>query len=292
MTGPRTIRVRGSSVRVVEEGPEGGDPVLLVHGVGGWAENWRATMRALAARGYRAIAVDLPGFGESERLSMRYFEGDVPGYARFVVDVLDELGIRTAHLMGHSLGGAIAYLAAVCSPERFRSLVLVAPGGMGHDIAWSLRLASLPLLPRLLRGSREAARAGLASCFHDPRRIPPEMVAECDRYAMPSLDETIRVLRAGVTLRGIKRSLRKRWIARAGTYSGPALVVWGERDRVLSPRHLSQVAAHFPDAERRTIPDAGHLVMAEQPEAFAAAVIPFLDRARGASVPAAAAAHN
>lgn len=272
------IVVDGLRLRTVAAGPADGPVVLCIHGVGGWAETWRPTLAALAGAEYRAVAIDLPGFGQSQAPARpRYFAGPDGLYARVVPGTLDALGVGRAHVIGHSLGGAVAYLGAVSAPERINSLTLVAPGGLGLDLPWRLRLGSLPLLPLIVRGrSRAAARAALGSCFVDPRRIPAGLLEECDRYASHNVRETLRVLRAGATLRGVRRGIRSEWIARAPRYPGPVLVVWGEGDAVLPLAHAATATDHFPRAVRRTIPDAGHLVMVERPEAFAAALLPFL----------------
>ncbi len=278
----RTLVVDGRAVRAIEAGPPDGEPVLCIHGVGGWAENWRETLAALAAAGYRAIAIDLPGFGESDRVDRaRYFRGPDALYARIIPGVLDALGLRDAHVIGHSLGGAVAYMGAVSAPERVRSLTLVAPGGLGLDLPWTLRLGSVPLIGGLLSGrSQSAARAGLASCFHDPRRIPPVLLEECDRNAARGISETLRVLRAGVTLRGVRRDVRQEWAARAPWYAGPVQLIWGTEDLVLPIEHAAGAAELFPHAPLHRIADAGHLVMVEQPAAFMRALLPFLAGAK------------
>ena len=277
----RSLLVGGIGVRAVETGPPDGPPVLCIHGVGGWAGNWRETLAALSAAGYRAVAIDLPGFGESEAVRRaRYFRGTDALYARLVRGTLDALGLRDAHVVGHSLGGAVAYMGAVSAPERVRSLTLVAPGGLGLDLPWTLRLGSIPLVGGLLSGrTREAARAGLASCFHDPRRIPRELLEECDRYSARSIPETLRVLRAGVTLRGVRRGIRDEWAARSTRYTGPVQLIWGVNDSVLPIGHADGAADLFPRAALHPIADAGHLVMVEQPAAFMRALVPFLEAA-------------
>ena len=274
----RTITVQGRRLRVIEAGPADGEAVLCLHGLAGWAENWRETLRVLGDAGFHAVAVDLPGFGDSEAVAgSSYFRGEQALYARLIADVLDALGIRAAHVLGHSLGGAVAYMGTVSAPERVRSLTLVAPGGLGLDLPWTLRLGSVPLVRVLLRpGTARAARAGLASCFRDPRRIPATLLEECDRYARSGIPETLRVLQAGVTLRGLRREIRSEWLARAGRYAGPVLVVWGEEDIVLPVAHARAATELFERAALRTIPDAGHLVMVEQPAAFHSVVLPFL----------------
>src|SRR5947208_8253512 len=179
---PRTITVEGLRTRVlVEDGGNGREPILLVHGVGGWAENWRPVMPALAATGRQVIAIDLPGFGESERpRRVRYFGPDEAFYPRFVIAAMDVLGIERAHIAGNSMGGAVAYMTAVTAPTRTRSLILVAPGGLGRDVAFFLRACSLPgfgLVARLLPRPRGAVRAGLRARFYDAGRITPELYA-------------------------------------------------------------------------------------------------------------------
>lgn len=282
----RTIRVNGLRIRVVEDcapQAERDDPVLMIHGLGGWAENWRDVMPAVAESGRRAIAIDLPGFGESERpRRSRYFDPEEPFYAPFVFATLDALGIQRAHIMGHSFGGAVAYTAAVWSPERVRSLTLVAPGGLGTELARELRVLTLPgmgLLTRLRR-SPSITRQILYSCFHDPRACPERVVAEAVRYGAPAVGEMVRVLRSVVSFRhGVRDEIRLPWIAKAERYRGPTLVVWGREDRVV-PASLAEEARQLaPEAEIRVIPSCGHLVMVERPREMLDVFLPFLGRA-------------
>ncbi len=283
----RTITVEGLRTRVLEEDGAAArrDPILLVHGVGGWAENWRAVMSPLAATGRRVIALDLPGFGESERPGrIRHFGPEEAFYPRFVLSAMDVLGVRRAHIAGNSMGGAIAYMVAVTAPERTRSIVLVAPGGLGRDVAFFLRACALPgmgLLARLPR-PRQAAREVLRTCFYDPARITPELSDEAVRYGDRSFPEFVRALSAGVGLRGVRRSLRDAWVTRAESYRGPALVVWGREDMVLPIGHLADVHAVLPQAQIHVIERCGHMAMAERPDEFMDVSAPFLDRAEAA----------
>lgn len=299
----RTVEVCGARTRVVIASVPAprDDPVLLVHGVGAWAENWRQVMPGIAGSGRDAIAMDLPGFGESDRIrGMRYFDpgrldgepapavrwwkrepGTATSYAVFVHQLADVLEIDRFHLVGQSLGGAIAYMAAVWRPERVRSLTLVAPGGLGAEFARELRLLTIPGMSLLgfLRSSPAGARAALASCFHDPSRISSELLAEVDRYGPPCFAEVCRVLRAGATLLGVRESVRRPWVARAHRYSGPALVIWGEDDQVIPAAHAERARGLAPQADIRLVPSCGHLVMCERPDEFLEILIPFLDGA-------------
>ncbi len=281
-----TINVMGLRTRVLDAG-DGAvrDPVLLIHGVGGWAENWREVMDPIAASGRRAIAVDLPGFGESERPRRpRHFDPKEPFYARFVVALLDTLGVRAAHVVGNSMGGAVAYMAAVTAPERVRSLALVASGGLGTDIALFLRVATLPGMITLARifGRPAHGREVLRTCFFDPARIPQTLYEEAERYGFASYPEFVRALRSGVTISGVRPALRARWMAQASRFSGPVLVVWGREDAVLPIHHLEEAKSIFPQAEVRIIERCGHLPMVEQTDAFLAALLPFIARAEKA----------
>src|SRR5258705_471711 len=132
---PRTITVEGLRTRVLVEDAHGAarEPIVLIHGVGGWAENWRPVMAALASTGHQVIALDLPGFGQSERpRRVRYFGPDDAFYPRFVTAAMDALGIERAHIAGNSMGGTVAYMTAGTAPARARPLILVAPGGPGR----------------------------------------------------------------------------------------------------------------------------------------------------------------
>ena len=278
-----TIEAVGSRIRVIEDG-RGESAVLFVHGVGGWAENWSEIIERVAASGRRAIAFDLPGFGESTPVrGARYFDPREPFYPAVVDGVRRALGLERPHLVGHSLGGGIAGVTAVAHPDVWRSLTLVAPGGLGPEIALLLRIVSLPFLglTTWLPRPASAGRAVLESCFFDRSRIPAHLYAEGARYD-GTYPETLRVMRAIATFRGVRRSLREAWLARAGEYTGPALVLWGRQDGIIPSSHVVALHRTYPDAQLRVIDDAGHLVMSERPDEFAAVLLPFLDAAERA----------
>ena len=285
--GTRFVEVLGLRVRVLEAGNGAGAPVLLVHGVGGWAENWQEALAPITATGRRAIAVDLPGFGESERpRGARYFDPRRPFYANFIAALIDALGVGPAHLVGNSLGGAVAFMAAVHDAARVRSLSLVAAGGIGREVASTLRVLTVPGLGLLAKLPRrpESADNVLRSCFWDRSRIPAHLYAEARTYGNASLDEFIRVIRAGLDLRGVRPSLRRDWLARAGSFAGPVLVVWGREDAVIPVSHARRITDIFPRAEVQIIEGCGHVPMAERPVEFLAALLPFLARSDAQAV--------
>jgi len=283
----KTVNVMGLRTRVLEEGDDArGDPVVMIHGVGAWAENFREVMAPIARTGRRAIAFDLPGFGESEAPGdVEHFGPRDAFYPRFVNAVLDELGLPSAHLVGSSMGGAVVYTAAVTQPARTRSLSLVAGGGVGTEVAFFLRLCTLPGMTLFARafGKPAQARNVLRTCFYDPRRIPQTLFDEAERYGYPSFGEFVNALRSGVTLGGVKPAVRDYWVAQAPRYQGPVLVVWGKQDAVLPVTSAADAREVMPQAQIQLIDRCGHLPMIERPDEFLAALLPFLDRAEAAA---------
>lgn len=270
------VTAGGVRARVIEEGS--GEPVLLVHGVGAFAENWDPILAGLAANGYRAIACDLPGHGESERArGVRYFDPQAPYYVRFLTDVLDACGVDRADFVGHSLGGGIAGVMALAAPHRVKRLVLVAPGGLGENLTRPLRLSALPfayIAARFL--SDDDVRAYVRSCFYDTARVPEWLDQLAIRYARAgAAAEFARVMRQVATLFGLRPSLRRAWLGRLAELRCPALVVWGREDAVLPLADAEATLRTLPHARLVVIPSAGHLVMLEQPEEFLRAILAF-----------------
>jgi 4,5:9,10-diseco-3-hydroxy-5,9,17-trioxoandrosta-1(10),2-diene-4-oate hydrolase len=183
------------------------------------------------------------------------------------------------------MGGAVVYTEAVTQPARIRSLALVAGGGVGTDVAFFLRLCTLPGMPLVARvfGRPEQARNVLRTCFYDARRIPETLYEEAERYGYPSFGEFVNALRSGVTLGGVKPSVRDYWVAQAPRYQGPVLVIWGRQDAVLPVAAAADAREVMPQAQIQLIDDCGHLPMIERPDEFLGALLPFLDRAEAAA---------
>src|SRR5215472_14417123 len=127
---PRLTEIDGRRLRYLELGGGDGIPVLLLHGFGADLNTWMFTQPALA-EGRRVIALDLPGHGGS---SKEAGAGDVESLSKIAESALDALGIERVHLVGHSMGGAVAASLAVHGPERIASLTLIAAAGLGPEI--------------------------------------------------------------------------------------------------------------------------------------------------------------
>lgn len=279
----RLITAGGVRARVIEQGQ--GDPILLVHGVGGWAENWRYTLPALAGAGFRAIACDLPGFGLSQRPpDVRYLDPVSPYYVSFIRDVLDALAIPRASLVGHSLGGTIAAVTAACVPGRVHRLGLVAPGGFGVDVPARLCVFGLPFSGRLARFTPEAlVHSFVRSNFCDPGRIPAWLYQEATSYHRAGRTmETARVLRQLATSRRQRDELRRAWRPRLADLRQPTLIVWGLGDRTMPATHVDSARALLPLARVELFANTGHMPMIERAADFNHALLRFLARGEGA----------
>jgi pyruvate dehydrogenase E2 component (dihydrolipoamide acetyltransferase) len=241
---PREIEVGGRRLRYLELGAGEAIPVLLVHGFGGDLNTWMFTQPALAET-RRTIALDLPGHGGS---SKDVGHGDVESLAAIVEGALATLGIERAHLVGHSMGGAVAALVALCRPEHVASLTLIASAGFGPEINGSF-------IDGFIRaGRRREAVEILGLLVHDPALVSRTMVEDVLRYKR--LDGVTAALTA----------IAEAWFAggrqqidlssRIATLDLPVQVFWGRDDRIIPVAHAETLAARFPV---HIVDQAGHL---------------------------------
>ena len=159
-------------LRYLEQGAGPGVPVLLLHGLGADLGGWMFTQPALA-EGRRTIALDLPGHGGSEK---DVGPGDPDRFVAAVEDAMARLGLTRAHLVGHSMGGAIAAALALRRPELVASLTLIAPAGLGPEI----NRAFVDGFVRAARRKEVAEVLGLL--VHDPALVSRSMVEDLLRY--------------------------------------------------------------------------------------------------------------
>jgi pyruvate dehydrogenase E2 component (dihydrolipoamide acetyltransferase) len=241
---PRDIEVAGRRLRYLELGEGDGIPVLLVHGFGADLNTWMFTQPALAA-GRRVVALDLPGHGGSAK---EVGGGDAEGLTDAVEGAFGALGIEQVHLVGHSMGGAIAALAALRQPERVASLTLIASAGLGPDINTSF-------IDGFVRASRRREASEILSLLvYDPALISRAMVEDVLRYKR--LDGVTAALAkiAEAWFGGGRQSLDL--TGRLMTLSLPVQLIWGREDRVIPAAHAEASAARLPV---HILDAAGHL---------------------------------
>lgn len=241
---PRDIEVAGRRLRYLDLGEGDGIPVLLVHGFGADLNTWMFTQPALAA-GRRVVALDLPGHGGSAK---EVGGGDDEGLTDAVEGAFGALGLEQVHLVGHSMGGALAALATLRRPERVASLTLIASAGLGPDIKASFIDGFVRMARR-----REASEI-LSLLVYDPALISRSMVEDVLRYKR--LDGVTAALTkiAEAWFGGGRQSLDL--TARIMTLSLPVQLIWGREDRIIPAAHAEALAARLPV---HILDGAGHL---------------------------------
>lgn len=266
------IDVRGLKVHVRDQGPRDDPvPLVLIHGTSASLHTWEGWVAALKGE-RRVITMDLPGFG----LTGPNAHGDyrTAAYVGFVTDLLDALGVKKCVLAGNSLGGEIAWHAALSSPERIERLILVDSAGypmQSQSIPIGFRIARIPGLNRIMELTlpRSLVAASVRNVYGDAARVTPELI---DRYE-------------ALTLRsGNRRALVRRFeqsdfgadAARIAAIRQPTLILWGGRDRLI-PVDNARRFAHDIAASRLVIfDDLGHVPQEEAAARTAVAVRDFL----------------
>jgi pimeloyl-ACP methyl ester carboxylesterase len=273
----RFIEVDGITVHYKRYGR--GEPnFILLHGTLATTYTWREVIEPLAQVG-TVIAYDRPAFGLSSRPMPGEWSGKSPygheAQADMLIALMDALGIERAVLVGNSLGGGIAALAAQRYPERVDGLVLAAPVQTRHGVPRLLALLfSTPQMRRLgpLYLRENVLDFGMrvyGDSWHDPSRIDPGDMDEYGKiFKMEDWDRGLWELI--VAARPFESA------ARYETIAVPTLVITGDDDRVLGTEENVQLADRIPGAQLIVVPDCGHVPQEECPEAFVQAVTQFL----------------
>src|SRR3954454_194110 len=276
---------------------------LYVHGLGGASTNWTDLAALLAVR-FDGYALDLPGFGRSappKRYSMQR-------HVQAVVDVLEWVVARPGpgqgrpvHLVGNSLGGLVSVWVAARRPDLVATLTLISAAMPVYRVPAAFdRVITLVLLPgvpalaeRRLAGvtPEQRVRGLLRMCFGDPSRVPRERFDEAveemrERDEQPWAGQALTRSLRGLMTSYLRVGRANAW-RMARSVKAPALVIWGDQDRLVDPRLAPRLAAALPDARLQVQEGVGHLAMLEAPEPTARAVLALAeDAAAPAEVPA------
>jgi pimeloyl-ACP methyl ester carboxylesterase len=262
-------------LNVALAGDESAPPLVLLHGL---AERWQVFSRLLPLLlpQLRVVALDLPGFGRSPPLPAGSF--DLGAVGERIEAAIAELGLERPALLGHSLGAGVAARYTADRPGAVGALALIAPAGFiaTGAVRPSWRRPRLHALGRvLLRAATPliASRPGLRErAFARVVGDPASLDAELARELLKGAAEGRSTPAAGIEI--VYAGLRDR----LGEVTPPALVIWGERDRVVSPRFAEPLRDALPDGRLLLLPTAGHVPMCEQPEDVAAAVLDLMRR--------------
>ncbi|AOE60446.1 acetoin dehydrogenase dihydrolipoyllysine-residue acetyltransferase subunit [Pseudomonas corrugata] len=257
---PQKVELDGRVIRYFERG-EGGMPLVLVHGFGGDLNNWLFNHEALAA-GRRVIALDLPGHGESGKTLQR---GDLDELSGAVLALLDHLDISVAHLVGHSMGGAVSLNTARLMPQRVRSLTLIGSAGLGPEINGDYLQGFVDA------SNRNALKPQLVQLFSNAELVNRQMLDDMLKYKrLEGVDAALRQLSTTLFADG-RQQVDLREVVQAGHV--PTLVVWGSDDAIIPAAHGEGL-----DAQVEVLSGQGHMVQMEAAEQVNRLILGFIEQ--------------
>lgn len=247
--GPRYdfVETPAGRLRYAKRG-EGGETIVLIHGFGGDLDNWLFNIDALAGAG-TVYALDLPGHGQSEK-SLR--DASLKGLSSALLGFMDALGIEKAHLVGHSLGGAVALRTAIDHPTRAVSLALICSAGLGPEINGAY------IEGFVTSSSRRDLKPVLEQLFEDPGLVSRQLVDDVLKYKRIDGVDAALSATAGAIFPGGRQAEQ---LAGEAASLPPTLVISGAGDRVIPPAHANALGAA---AKVEVIEGAGHMVQMEK----------------------------
>jgi pimeloyl-ACP methyl ester carboxylesterase len=274
----RWVILDGQPINVIELGE--GPPLVFVHGL---IERWTQWVEQLStfADKNRVIAMDLPGFGDSPMPAEKI---SISGYARIIEKLLDVLKIRVATFVGHSMGGFTSVELAINFPERVQRLVLVSPAGLStyNNPRNLLLVAQMRRFRQIVDPyhARVAAHAELLARRPRLRLLDPTthiVARHSDRLPAPFVAEFVRGLGAPGYIDGMEAIFNYDYRDRLGEIACPTLIVWGDRDAVVTAKDADLYERLIPNSRKVIFRDTGHMAMIERPMAFNALLEEFLD---------------
>ncbi len=244
---PQKIEVNGHKLRYLKRG-EGGEPMLLIHGFGGDLNNWLFNHEALAAD-REVYALDLPGHGESTK---DVGEGTLEALADTVVAFMGAVGVDSAHLVGHSMGGAVSLTVAARHPQRVRSLSLIGSAGLGEEINTGY------IEGFVSAANRNALKPLLGDLFADASLVTRQLVDDLLKYKrLEGVGAALGTLSGNLFANGRQNSVMADSLSSLGK---PVLVIWGEEDRIIPVAHAQAVSGRV---QVEVFGNRGHMVQME-----------------------------
>ncbi|MFZ9277950.1 MAG: alpha/beta fold hydrolase [Candidatus Limnocylindrus sp.] len=286
--GARLITVDGVQSVVAQAGDPNDPALLLIHGFGGSTFGYRDVMGPLAARGWHVIAIDLPGFGLSEKSWERDYSHKAQ--ATFALAALDQLNVDRAVLLGHSMGGNVISWILALAPERVAGLAYIdaavaqPKSGVSSSPSTAEALLGVPPIRRLarivIRSAFTPATFGelLSSAFAVTSAVTPTLVTG---YAASAQLRDWDLALLGIIRDSAKNSLPDS-LANLTAAAGkpPTLILWGEADSWVPLRSGEVLRADLPAAEWVVLPGIGHVPFEEDVPTFIGVVGDWLDTLR------------
>lgn len=270
----REINGRTIGLRVLGDG----EPIVLLHGIGRSLSDWSLVQPRLAKR-FTTYALDLEGFGRTRADAPEISLASIATNARDTLRTLGET--RPIHLIGHSLGGAVAMQMVADDPEGVASLTLVDSAGFGEDASLALRLLTVPGLGETLLRLHLASRVALPLLFRDHRRVSPYLARETRTVVSrgQAVEPYIALVRSLGSWGGIFEQWRATLTTAIAATDVPVMVVWGDRDHVLSPRHFDNARRMLPAARAELLRGVGHAPQIDDPIGFVRLISDFVSAA-------------
>ncbi len=251
----RWVRVQGLKIRYLESGDSNNKHILFIHGLGSSADRWLDIPDALSLY-FHAIAVDLPGFGRSDKPSTVNYT--IKEFREFIVGLMKEIGINDGKtsIIGHSLGGYIATEVAIEYKSLVKKLVLIDSSGMLKQ--------PTPLLRQYLKAAMNPSKLAVRKVFEqmvaDPTRVSSKLIESfIDRMKSPGAKYAFKCTleNSANTQIGLSRLRMIRDM--------PTLILWGSKDRVIPLAHSSFFKKAIKGSHIAIIQDAGHAPFSEKP---------------------------
>jgi pimeloyl-ACP methyl ester carboxylesterase len=268
-SSPQMLDVDGLKVHYKETGPQAAPALLLMHGFGSSLQAWDDWSLKLEQK-YRVIRLDLPGFGLTGASPANDYseEKDLAILTHFA----DKLGLEKFSIIGHSMGGKMAWTLAASQPERVQALVLMAPDGFPEAKDFGTKPYEVPAVTGLIKYflPKYLVRKSIEPAF-----------AEADALSDARVNRYYDMLRApGVRAAILERSNQTIYtdpVPRLKAIKAPTLLIWGEQDQMIPSTNAKSYANVLSNSTTVLVPKLGHLLQEEQPEKGLTAVMQFLD---------------
>jgi pimeloyl-ACP methyl ester carboxylesterase len=251
------LQVTGVRLHLRDTGPRDAPAIIFLHGFGSSLQTWEAWSAVLATQ-YRVIRIDLPGFA----LTGPDPTGDYSDErsVRILTALLDRLGLARASVVGHSIGGRIAWKFAALEPSRVAKLVLISPDGFASPGYAYGKAPAIPPLVRLMRYAlpKVLVRMSLAPAFCDPGVLTDKLV---DRYYDLMLAPGVR----GAMLERMQQTVLEDPEPLLRRIQAPTLLLWGQRDGMIPFTNSADYLRSLPNAVLVPLPATGHVPQEEAP---------------------------
>jgi pimeloyl-ACP methyl ester carboxylesterase len=250
--------------------------IVLVHGINASVAFWENNIFEFAKK-HRVIAVDLVGFGDTDKPSLSY---DINVLAQFLKSFLDALKIKKCCLAGHSLGGAVCVQFTLSFPSVVEKLVLVSSVGFDRKLPLPLRLLTLPTVGKaLVRLTKKVVAKAIRLYTYNKACISDEFIENIRRInQLPGAQHTlISLLQNNANFGGIRKRVLNPIMQQLEKLTIPVLIIWGREDKLLSVKGAYKAVQLIPGAELYIFAKCGHIPQMEHTDKFNQLVEEFFD---------------